>query len=66
MRTLHTGETYRHENGSVIVIVSPIYESLKMPPVRYRVRKTDGVKEFTYSKEEVRGMIIEGKLKRVY
>ena len=66
MRTLHTGETYQHENGSSIVIVSPIYVSLSLPPIRYRVKKVDGQKEFTYSKEEMQDLINQGKLKRTY
>lgn len=65
MRTLHTGETYQHENGSSIIIVSPVYISLNLPPIRYRVKKVNGAKEFTYSKEEMNDLISQGKLKRI-
>lgn len=66
MRTLHTGERYKHENGSVVEIIAPIYQSITKPPVRYRLKKVDGQKEFIYSKDEIRGLIIDGKLKRTY
>lgn len=66
MRTLHTGETYQHENGSMIMITSPVYKSLNRPPVRYRIKKVDGVKEFSYSREEMQDLINQGKLKRIY
>ena len=66
MRTLHRGEVYQHENGSKVEIIAPIYESITKPPVRYKLKKVDGQKEFTYAKEEIRVMILDGKLKRIY
>jgi len=66
LRTLHTGERYRHENGSVVEIIAPVYQGMTKPPVRYRLKKVDGQKEFTYSKDEIRGLIIDGKLKRIF
>lgn len=66
MRTLHAGETYQHENGSIIQIVAPVYVSLTKPPIRYRVKKVGGEKVFVYEKQEIRELIESGKLKRIY
>ena len=66
MRTLHTGERYQHENGSIIEIVAPIYQSLTKMPIGYRLKKIDGQKEFTYLRKEIANMITDKKLKRIY
>jgi len=66
MRTLHKGETYQHENGTIIEVVAPVYESLKRPPKGYRVRKKNTNTEFYYARFEVENLIIDKKLVRIW
>lgn len=66
MRTLHTGWTYKHENGSIVQIVAPVYARINGKPVGYRLKKVDGIKEFYYSAIEMQDLIISEKLKRIH
>ncbi len=66
MRTLHKGETYEHENGTIIEVVAPVYVSFRLPPFGYRVRKKNTNKEFYYARFEIEALITDKKLIRIW
>lgn len=63
---IHRNDIFKHENGSIVQIISIFYKKLNQNPVKYELK--DAVKNVVFEKtaDEIKDLIRQRKLIRVY